>query len=424
MTRHHYRHEMKYAETSFCFTQILKGISNTSLESRILLRLCSITPLFRLGVLLINANPVHAIALLPGSLPTHQIRQACSMAEKCDFLELATELRLKIYAHVVVDGLASGCSKGLAGLFLACRTARTELDTDFIAKVRPLLVAQSEWQRTCDKYPAVRNEPLSLQSSAESLFSNTVARKLVITLPMPAHWILWLNPKLTGSHLPMLDKIPSFVQLISSLQPVLRLQWAELTIKLCNKAVADPSEFQDIDSDFMVHAAGAYLLSAVQSAEKVGVKLDIEFVTAVSKAFFQAITYLGSSNVIYFARTDRLILDYNNPDTIHTIMYFCGYLMTLVGEFMAYGNDGHSLSLMPKPKRGWIARILDGEDEKKGWKVLYDYRDGLPEVEGALWELCLENGLWQAKRLFTELDGNTYDEIDFENEMNAGDERA
>jgi hypothetical protein len=346
------------------------------------------------------------------------------MAERCDFLELATELRLKIYAHVVVDGLANGCLKGLASIFLSCRTARTELETDFIAKVRPLLIAQGKWRQIGDKYPAVRNEPLSLQSSAESLFSSTVARKLVITLPMPTHWILWLNPKLSGSHHPMLDKVPSFVQLISSLQPVLRLQWAELTIKLCNKAVADPSEFQDIDSDFMAHAAGAYLLSAVQSARKVGVKLDIEFVTAVAKAFFLAIAYLGSSNVVYFACNDRLILNYNNPVTIHTISYFGGYLMTLVGEFMAYGNDGRFPSLMPKPKRGWIARILDVEDETKGWKVLFDYRDGLPEVEGALWEICLENGLWQAKRLFTELDGNTFDEIDFECEMNAGDERA
>jgi hypothetical protein len=344
------------------------------------------------------------------------------MAKTCPFLELATELRLKIYAHAVMDSL-DGCLTGLGGLFLSCRTAQKELEADFIAKVRPLLVAQSKWRQTRSKYPETTYEPLRLQSSAGSLFSNAAARKLVITLPMPATWIMWLKPKLSASRVPMLDKIPSFVQLVSTLQPVLCLQWAELTIKLCSKATADPSEFQDVESDFMVHAGSVYLLSAVESARKVGVELDVEFATAVSKAFFAAITHLGHSNVVYFAHTDRLILDYNNPVTIHSIMYFGGYLMTLVGEFMACGNDGYMPNFMPKPKRGWIARILEGEDKKKGWKVVYDYRDGLPTPAGALWEICLENRMWQAKRLFTELDGNTYDECEFEEDMFAGDER-
>jgi hypothetical protein len=56
------------------------------------------------------------------------------------FLELATELRLNIYAHLVVKCLTSGSSRGLVGLFLSCGTVHKELSPDFIDKVRPLLV--------------------------------------------------------------------------------------------------------------------------------------------------------------------------------------------------------------------------------------------------------------------------------------------
>jgi hypothetical protein len=67
------------------------------------------------------------------------------MAHTCLLLELATELRLEIYAYVVVDSLASGCSKGLTGLSLSCRTVNRELASEFFAHVGPLLDAQIQW---------------------------------------------------------------------------------------------------------------------------------------------------------------------------------------------------------------------------------------------------------------------------------------
>jgi hypothetical protein len=108
------------------------------------------------------------------------------MANKCLFLELATELRFEMNAHVVVESLASGYSKGLAGLFISCCTVK-ELSSNLFANVRPLLDAQMQWRRTCAGHPAVRHEPLCLhlQCSAGNLFSNTGEKKLVIVLPMP-----------------------------------------------------------------------------------------------------------------------------------------------------------------------------------------------------------------------------------------------
>jgi hypothetical protein len=72
--------------------------------------------------------------------------------------------------------------------------------------------------------------------------------------------------------------------------------------------------------------------------------------------------------------------------------------------FAEFISNCDNASVMPMPKRGCMARVLDGQDEQTGWKVVYDYRDGLPKVEGALWEILLEDGNWKWKSVDTESD--------------------
>jgi hypothetical protein len=340
------------------------------------------------------------------------------MERPIHFLELATELRLKIYTHLIVDCLAGGCSKGLASLFLSCRTVHKELAADVIAKARPLLIAQAQWRRTCDENPVVSYEPLCLQSSVQSLFSHAAARKLVITLPMPANWIAWISPNLCGNRRVTLWRIPSFVQLLSSLRPLLRLQWAELTIKLCKKTTADAWEFQDIHEDVVVYAGDLYMSGAVQTTREVGMKLDIDFAASVSRTFFRALADLDNDGVRNLTRTDRLILNYGNAVNIPNIHHLGGYLTMFFTDFTLSWTDA---PVMPKPKRAWTARVLEGKDGQRGWKLVYDYRDGLVEVEGALWEIYLNEGWWKVKRLFTEIDGKTFE--DFEEQIDDKDGR-
>jgi hypothetical protein len=325
------------------------------------------------------------------------------------FLDLATELRLKIYAHLVVGSLASDSSKGLAALFLSCRIVYKELQADFINKVRPLLNAQHNWQRTCNEDPGISYEPLCPQYSVQNRCSNAAARKLVITLPMPANWVVWIRPSLRGERRVTLSRMPSFMQLIASIRPILRLRWTELTIIWCKQASLDASEFQDIDKDGIAQASELYLTSTIQTAREKGIKLDIDFATWVCKTFFRALAALKDDGIKNLQYNDRLVLNYSNAVKISNIHDVNGHLFVLSKDLIMNWTNA---PVMPKPKRCWIARVLDSETEQSGWKVVYDYRSGLPEVEGALWELPLEDGKWKVKRLFTEIDGLTFEDFE------------
>jgi hypothetical protein len=351
------------------------------------------------------------------------------MAHTCLLLELATELRLEIYAYVVVDSLASGCSKGLAGLSLSCRTVNRELASDFFAHVRPLLDAQIQWRKTCAEHPAVRNVPLCLrlQCSAGNLFSHTGAEKLVIPLPMPSHWIMWFVCKTNRYQIPKLEDLPSFVQLVSNLRPLLHLQWAEVTIKLCETATASPSGFEDFDNSFGAdtsHEKYPYYLARVQEAKTDGVALDIGFAHRVSFALWQALVDVGNNDEYYFDRTDRLVVNYNNAVKLLESDLLINTLKTLYCGFIQYVHHHVRPHLLPKPKRAWITRVMDGADDQRGWKTVYDFCDDLAYVEGALWEVYLGDGCWRVKRLFKEIDGYTRENLlDFERAFKSRDHR-
>jgi hypothetical protein len=230
-----------------------------------------------------------------------------------------------------------------------------------------------QWRRICAEHPAVRNEPLCLhlQCSAGNLFSNTDGKKLVIILPMSPHWVMWFRYKMRRDQHPSLKDIPSFVQLVSNFRPLLHLQWAEVTIKLCEKATANPSGVQDFDSSFFEldasHENYPYYLTRVEEAKTDGVALDIDYAQRILHAFWQALVDLQNNDVDYLGRTGRLVVNYNNAFKATRIdPAFSLHFSKLFGAFMLYVNDSKYPKLLPKPKRGWIAKVMEGDHDQRG----------------------------------------------------------
>jgi len=59
------------------------------------------------------------------------------------FFLLPVELRLQVYGHLVATSMANGTTTGIAGLMISCHEVYHEMNTNCIAKIRPLLKAMS-----------------------------------------------------------------------------------------------------------------------------------------------------------------------------------------------------------------------------------------------------------------------------------------
>jgi hypothetical protein len=75
----------------------------------------------------------------------------------------------------------------------------------------------------------------------------------------------------------------------------------------------------------------------------------------------------GNNDVDYFGRTGRLFVNYNNAFKATRIdPAFSLHFSKLFGAFMLYVNDSKYPKLLPKPKRGWIAKVMEGNHDQRG----------------------------------------------------------
>lgn len=276
------------------------------------------------------------------------------------FLDLSTELRLQVYQYVVIESLAIGSVAGLRGLFLSCREVHHELETEFIAKIRPLLLASSGWKKASHDNPQAQRRHLRLKPSHHIFTPNTAPADLTIGLPILQSWLLdtrpWTKPNSD------LQDDPLFHSLLTCLRPLLRLRWSVLTLNFCSIAYAPGISFS--------------------------------LTAKISYAFFRCLARLEDDGVCNIEQVDRLVLNYGSARDIVDE----GHFETLFRDFQHNWRHSGSPNVMPKPVRGWICRPQGGPDE--GWKLAFDYQDGLEHVEGALWEIMIEDGFWRARRLF------------------------
>ncbi|CAO2647296.1 Nn.00g082180.m01.CDS01 [Neocucurbitaria sp. VM-36] len=284
------------------------------------------------------------------------------------FLTLSTELRLEVYQHLIIDCLAAGALKGLSGLYLSCREVHQELESEYIQKIRPLLHAQRQWTRYHRQYRNLVHESLPLRLSHHDLFSLRTGALSTLTIdlpPLPPH------------------ESYSFDTALARIRPLLRLPWSVLTLTLCDH----------------------------------GTNPDQNFACAIkrSEAFFKSLAHIQDDDACNLARIDRLVLNYGNADDILDETHFRELFQ--VWQFNWFHSG--SLNLMPLPKRGWISR-KQGGDNDDGWKLTYDYVDGLAEVEGALWAIVKEHGWWGGRRWFKGMEnvgeGKWEHEFDWEHE--------
>jgi hypothetical protein len=60
---------------------------------------------------------------------------------------LPVELRLEVYKSLAENCLSDGHATDISGLFMTCCQIYQELEVDFIAKIRPLLLARYNWKK-------------------------------------------------------------------------------------------------------------------------------------------------------------------------------------------------------------------------------------------------------------------------------------
>ncbi len=280
----------------------------------------------------------------------------------CRFLDLSTELRLEIYRHLALDCLADGDPAGPRGLFLSCRKINNELVAEFALKIRPLLLAQAKWNKARQKRPEARYAPLRMKLNHQHFASDAAPGDLTIIIPNVQIWLL-NTQAWTGTRHDLKDN-PLFKKMLACLRPILRLRWSALSLNLCRIS------FKPIIS---------FTLTA-----------------KVSEAFFRCLARLPEDLECNFDQTDRLILNYGSGKDIVNENHF----QTLFHDFQFNWRHSSSPNVMPTPARGWIARVEGGPVDQCGWKLIYDYRDSLGPVNGALWEIAKEGRFWKGKRQF------------------------
>jgi hypothetical protein len=279
------------------------------------------------------------------------------------FLDLSTELRLEVYKHLIIDQLGNGHASGLADLFISCRTVYQELEKEYIVNARDLLNAQQVWKKTCQETAHLDFEPIRMRISSEDLLCRATNRELSIFLPISTIWEH--TQRTSNNHRVVMYQLvysPVFMPLLWCLIPVFRLPWSVLHIDVCNVA-------KKFDKNW-------------------------NWASEAKKGFFEALPNLEEDRSTLFTRTDRLILDYGYATAE------CRYEIE-EGMLDGFKRDIHNEEvplIMTRPERMWIVRIQDEKESERGWKVVYDSRDGLPAPEGAVQEMKFEYEKWKARK--------------------------
>jgi hypothetical protein len=280
------------------------------------------------------------------------------------FLDLSTELRLEVYKHVIVNQLHNGHSSGLVGLFMSCHTIQQELEKEYIVNARALLNAQQAWKRTCQETAKLDFEPIRMRILPDDLLCRATNRTLSIIFPISAIWN-HLDRTAKSRRVLMYQLVHSalFTPLYAGLRPVFQLPWSILQLD-------------------------------VRNTSKVGHK-NWNFASEVEKGFFESRSNIEEDRSAMFKKTDRLVLNYG-----HEAVDSRGNVLdSMIEAFKRDISYGAVPRIMTKPERMWVARVQDGEESERGWKVIYDSRDDLPDVEDAVLEVVFEDDMWKAKFL-------------------------
>jgi hypothetical protein len=132
----------------------------------------------------------------------------------------------------------------------------------------------------------------------------------------------------------------------------------------------------------------------VRTTSKVGHK-NWNFASEVERGFFEARSNLEEARSALFAHTNRLVLNYGHEAGNGK----SNVLDSMIEAFKRDISYEAVPLIMTKPERMWVARVQDGDESDRGWKLVYDSRDGLSAVEDAVLEVVLEDDMWKAKFL-------------------------
>jgi hypothetical protein len=264
------------------------------------------------------------------------------------FLGLPTELRLRVYRHLVMDCLADGFAADLRGIMLCCRTVHQEIDKEFIVKVWRLLRTKHAWTKTDLSW-----SPLRLNIGSEVIFRDTIT-DITITVP-----------DLVSSCCFERDGEQGFDQLANLLHPIFRMPWSTLTIKLHHPNSPDYTRKECHQMFYCL----INVLWVVGDPERLPV----------------------------FAKTDRLIFNLGNLRT-HIDRSLYSELLPITHIFAVSVDRG-----LPKAKRILVSLKIDGNT--KEWKVVYELNEvHQKQVEGCMGEFKKTGNRWGGRRLLRSMD--------------------
>jgi hypothetical protein len=262
-------------------------------------------------------------------------------------LSLPAELRLKVYQHLVNDCLTEGSTHDVAGLYLCCREIHTELETEHISKVRPLLEAEHRWEQAAHDVAPIRFE----------MNTKTAARKdgACLTIRIP---ILEERRQTNG----YTHSGRRFCEMVESLRPVLGLSWS--TLKLC---FYDPAggfrSFEDTDILYV------YILNHL-------------YQFAVPGTFA-------------LRQTDRLVL--MHPHEADEDRSSESIPRTFFEDFAYVGRLSRGPNGFARASRGWCYTCpTTGED---AWHMVIDFKNDLEVPERALYSYYKVDRVYKSKRL-------------------------
>jgi hypothetical protein len=262
-------------------------------------------------------------------------------------LNMTTELRLEVYNHLIENCLANGFVSDVAGLYFCCREIQSEIEAEYMAKIRPLLQAKCEWQKLapCDAPLRVKVRPNFKADGRDTEVS--------INIPVPGAWSdqwgYWEVPE-TG---------------ITTFYPIFASKWSLLTLSV------EPS-------------SGGY------------------FDVYVANRFFSTLDRrhgdIKGGKLNDFRQIDRLVLNYGKPQA-----RVSGHQFHEIWERFYYIQSYFLDPARPRNiEQAWISRVSHGEEP--GWRLTFDFRRDLQQVTGALWKLEEMNKVLEITRLFTELE--------------------
>jgi hypothetical protein len=130
-------------------------------------------------------------------------------------LNLPAELRLEVYQYLVIHCLAEGSTRDVAGVYLCCREIHTELETEHISKVRPLLKGKYRWEKNAQYVAPIRFEMNTTRAARED------GACLVVRMPIGKEWL--------GNKFGCAEDNEGFREMVESLRPALGLPWSILT---------------------------------------------------------------------------------------------------------------------------------------------------------------------------------------------------